>query len=93
MTNDNRRFTERIEVPGGQLAGQIKELYRDASARSVVLRDRSGRQLLKAPLTIGIAGGAFAVLTAPVLATVAAIGATLARVHLEIERDEPPTQD
>lgn len=89
MTNDRRGFTERIEVSGEQLVAKIKELYRDASARSVIVRDRSGRQLLKIPLAVGVAGGAFAVITAPVLTAVAAIGGKLARVSLDIERESP----
>ncbi|WP_176451680.1 DUF4342 domain-containing protein [Enemella dayhoffiae] len=93
MSNDRRTFTERIEVSGGQLADKIKELVSDASARSVVIRDRSGRELLRMPLALGVAGGAFALFTAPVIATVAAIGGTLARVRLDVERVTPADDD
>ncbi|QGF24675.1 DUF4342 domain-containing protein [Raineyella fluvialis] len=88
-----RTFIEQIEVTGDQLVLTIKKLYADADARRVVIRNAEGRELLSVPLTIGLAGGALTVFTAPVLAAVAAIGGTLAQVHLDIERERGPHHD
>ena len=94
MDRPGRTLTERIEVTGDQLARTIKKLYNDADARRVIIRDAHGRELLSVPLTIGLAGGALTMFTAPVLAAVAAIGGAMAKVHLEIERDDrPPHED
>jgi hypothetical protein len=84
-------LTERIEVTGDQLVRTIKKLYNDADARRVIIRDVHGRELLSVPLTIGLAGGAFTVFAAPVLAAVAAIGGVMAKVRLDVERDERPS--
>ena len=87
----DRKFTERIEVAGEELVDQIKTLYKDANAKRVIIRDQKDRELLSVPLTLGVAGGAIAVLGAPVLAAVAAIGGAVARVRLDVERQDPPT--
>ncbi|WOP18164.1 DUF4342 domain-containing protein [Raineyella sp. LH-20] len=89
MDRPGRTFIEKVEVAGDQLARTIKKLYSDADARRVIIRNAEGRELLSVPLTIGLAGGALAVVTAPVLAAAAAIGGTLAKVHLDIERETP----
>lgn len=93
MDRPARTLTERIEVTGDQLVRTIKKLYNDADARRVIIRDAHGRELLSVPLTIGLAGGALTMFTAPVLAAVAAIGGVMAKVHLEIERDDRPPQE
>ncbi len=93
MGQGRNRFTEKIEVTGDQLVTTIKELYADANAKRVVIRDQSGRELLSVPLTFGVAGGALLALTAPVVAAVAAIGGAVSRVTLDIEREGTPPGD
>ncbi|MEA5155537.1 DUF4342 domain-containing protein [Raineyella sp.] len=93
MDRSGRTFIEQIEVAGDQLVLTVKKLYADADARRVIVRNAEGRELLSVPLTIGLAGGALTVFTAPVLAAVAAIGGTLAKVRLDIERDAGPHVD
>lgn len=84
-----RTFTERIETTGAELADRVKELARQADTRRVVIKDQSGRELMSLPLTWGMAGGALAVMAAPLLAAVAAIGGAMAKVRLEVERVAP----
>ncbi len=93
MDRSGRTFIEQIEVAGDQLVLTVKKLYADADARRVIVRNAEGRELLSVPLTIGLAGGALTVFTAPVLAAVAAIGGTLAKVRLDVERDNAPHVD
>lgn len=90
MDRPGRTFIDQIEVAGDQLVRTIKKLYADADARRVIIRTAEGRELLSVPLTLGLAGGALTVVAAPVLAAVAAIGGTMARVHLDIERETGP---
>ncbi len=80
-------FTERIEVAGEQLVSTIKGLFEDAGAKRVTIRNDEGKELLRIPLTHGVAGGALAFMVAPVLSTVAVIGGTIAKLTLEIERE------
>lgn len=92
MTQDNHHadpqgFTEKIEVAGEQLVNTVKNLFDDASAKRVTIRTQEGKELLSVPLTVGVAGGAAAVLIAPVLAGVAAIGGAVAKLQLDVERE------
>lgn len=91
MDKNKPKFIEQIEVTGEDLVSKVKELFADAGAKRVVLRDSDGRELISVPLTIGVAGGALAVLAAPMLAAVAAVGGAVAKVRVDIERETPPT--
>lgn len=84
-----RTFTERIETTGAELTERVKELARQADTRRVVIKDQGGKELLSLPLTWGVAGGALAVVAAPLLAAVAAVGGAMAHVRLEVERVSP----
>jgi hypothetical protein len=82
-----RNFTEELEVTGNQLVERIKELIQEGNIRRLILRDQEGRTLLEVPLTIGaVAGGALLVFY-PLLAGLAAIGALLTKVRIEIVRE------
>lgn len=94
MTNPQQEptFTERIETTGGELLERVKGLAKDANAKRVLIKDQDGKELVAVPLGWGVAGGALAVIAAPVLAAVAAIGGAMANVQLEVERvGEAPT--
>lgn len=90
MDKNKPKFVEKIEVAGEDLVSKVKELFADAGAKRVVLRDSDGRELISVPLTIGVAGGALAVLAAPMLAAVAAVGGAVAKVRVDVERETPP---
>lgn len=84
-----RTFTEKIEVAGEQLSSTVKNLMSDASVRRIVIRNGDGRQLVSIPMAAGVAGGAAAILFAPMLSLVAVIGGAVAKLKLEIVRDQP----
>jgi hypothetical protein len=86
---DRRSFSEEIEVTGNQLIEKVKELIEQGNVRRLIIRDQNDRALLEVPLTIGaVAGGALAIFAAP-LAAIGALAALVARVKLEIVREEP----
>ena len=87
---DDRSFTEKIEVAGENLVGTVKGLMSDATVRRIIIRNGDGRQLMSIPLTVGIIGGAAAVLIAPVLSAVAVIGGAVAKLKLEVVRENKP---
>lgn len=84
-----RTFTERFETTGAELTERVKELAREADTRRVVVKDQEGKELMSVPLSWGVAGGALAVVAAPLLAAVAAVGGAMAKVRLEVERVSP----
>lgn len=84
-----RRFTEKLEVQGTELVQKVKDLAKESNTRSVVIKNSEGQRLATVPLGWGLAGGAATLVLAPVLGAVAVIGGAVAKVRLEIERQEP----
>lgn len=82
-------FTQRMDVAGNQLVDRVKEIAKDANARRVIIRDQHGAEILTIPLGWGAAGGAVAVMVAPWLAVLAAVGGAAAKVRIEVERVNP----
>ncbi|MCC6802133.1 MAG: DUF4342 domain-containing protein [Anaerolineae bacterium] len=84
-----RTFNEELEVAGSQLVERVKELIEEGNIRRLIIRNPDGRTLLEIPLTFGaVAGGALVIFFGPVLAALAVIGALVARIKIEIVRDE-----
>ncbi len=87
---NNRNFSEELEVAGSQLVDRVKELIEEGNVRRLIIRNPEGRTLIEIPLTVGAAAGAALLLwLGPVIASVAVIGALIARVKIEVVREEP----
>lgn len=82
-----KTFIEDIEVAGDQLVSKIKELFDDASAKRVAIKDQNGRELLALPLTVGAVAGGVLVVAAPMIAAIGALAGFFAKLHLEVERE------
>ncbi|MBL8598129.1 MAG: DUF4342 domain-containing protein [Devosia sp.] len=95
MDDDNRKtgwktFTEEIEVTGQQLLETINRLIAEGNVRKLNIKSESGDVFLSVPLTGGAVAGGILVLSAPWLALIAGVAGLLARVKLEVVRNEPP---
>ncbi|MEZ4608376.1 MAG: DUF4342 domain-containing protein [Deinococcales bacterium] len=88
-----RTIIENIEVAGGQLVDKVKELFEDASARKVIIRNSDGNELLTVPLTLGVVGGGLIAFAAPILAAVGAVAALVTKVQLEVVRTVDMAED
>ncbi|MEO8394407.1 MAG: DUF4342 domain-containing protein [Chloroflexota bacterium] len=87
---DKRTFNEELEIAGSQLVERVKELIEEGNVRRLIIRNQENRTLLEIPLTIGaVAGGAILMAFGPVLAAVAVVGALVAKLKIEIVREEP----
>ena len=84
-----RNFSEELEVAGNQLVERVKELIEEGNVRRLIIRNPEGKTLIEIPLTIGAVAGGALLLFYPVLAGLAAIGGLVARVKIEIVREEP----
>jgi hypothetical protein len=84
-----RTFNEELEVTGNQLVERVKELIEEGNVRRLIIRNPEGRTLLEIPLTFGAVAGGALLMFYPVLAGLAAIGGLLARLKIEIVRQEP----
>ena len=88
---DKKTFTEQIEVAGNQLVDQFKEIIDQGNVRRLIIKTQDGKTLLEIPLTVGAAIGGALALFNPWLAMLGALGALVARVTIEVGREEPDT--
>ena len=75
--------TEEVKVRGGQLLETVKNLINEGNVRSIAIKDKSGKTIVRFPLTIGVVGAAIA----PVLAAVGAIAALVTESSITVERN------
>ena len=75
---------ESFRVEGENLLKKVKELINEGNVRKITITDKSGKELMSFPLTIGIIGAA----VAPILAAVGAIAALIGECTISVEREE-----
>lgn len=75
---------ETFTVNGEQLLNKIKELIEEGNVRKVTIKDKSGKELMSFPLTVGVVGAVLA----PVLAAVGALAALIGECTITVEREE-----
>ncbi|HWZ02332.1 MAG TPA: DUF4342 domain-containing protein [Mucilaginibacter sp.] len=75
---------ESFSIHGENLLNKIKELIAEGNVRKITITDKSGRELMSFPLTIGVVG----VLVAPVLAAIGAVAALVGECAITVEREE-----
>jgi hypothetical protein len=88
-----KTFTEEIEVTGQQLLETINRLIAEGNVRKLNIKSESGDVFLSIPLTGGALAGGIIMLGAPWLALIAGVAGLLAKVKLEVVRNEPPRAD
>ena len=75
---------ESFKVDGENLLKKVKELVNEGNVRKITIKDKSGKEIMTFPLTIGVVG---AVLV-PVLAAVGAVAALIGECTISVEREE-----
>jgi hypothetical protein len=86
---EEKRLNEQFEVAGGQVVERVRDLIEEGNVRRLILRNSDGRTLLEIPLTAGVAVGGAVLWLNPIMAGLGAIAALVARVTIEIVREEP----
>ncbi len=93
MSDENKttpnKIGEQLEVAGSQLVDRVKELIEEGNVRKLIIRNPEGRVLLEIPLTIGVVAGGALFAFYPILAAVGALAALVAKVTIEVVREEP----
>jgi hypothetical protein len=87
-TKEKKTWTEEIEIAANELVDRVKDLLQEGNVRRLILRQPDGRTLLEIPLTAGAAVGGVLAIFYPVLAALGAMAALLARIRIEIVREE-----
>lgn len=88
-----KTFTEEVEVAGNHLVDEVNRLIAEGNVRTLKIRSEKGDVFLAVPLTAGAIAGGVVAIAAPWLAAIAAIAGLVAKVKLEIVREEPPNKD
>ena len=78
---------EFFTINGEHLLQKIKELIEEGNVRRITITEKSGKELMSFPLTIGVVGA----LLAPVLAAIGALAATIGECTIAVEREEKET--
>ena len=75
---------ESFKTSGENLLRKVKELIEEGNIRKITIHDKSGKELMSFPLTIGVVGAVFA----PVLAAVGAFAALVTECTITVERED-----
>jgi hypothetical protein len=75
---------EFFTVNGENLLKKVKELIEEGNVTKITIKDKSGKELMTFPLTIGVIGA----MLAPVLAAVGALAALIGECTVEVEKKE-----
>ena len=75
---------ETFSINGEQLLKKIKELIKEGNVQKISIHDKSGKEIMSFPLTVGVVGAVFA----PVLAAVGALAALVGECTITVEREE-----
>ena len=74
---------ETFNLHGENLLKAIKELIAEGNVTRITINDKSGKELVSFPLTIGVVAAVFA----PVFAAVGALAAFVGECTVIVERD------
>lgn len=85
-------FKETFTVNGENLLRKIKEIIAEGNVTKISISDKSGKEIMSFPVTIGIVGVVFA----PIFAAVGALAALLTECKITVEKrkddDVPPSE-
>ncbi len=79
-----KTFKESFNINGEELLKKIKALIEEGNVRKITIQDKSGKEIMSFPLTIGVVG---AVLL-PVFAAVGALAALIGECTISVEREK-----
>jgi hypothetical protein len=88
VPEEKKTWVEELEVAGNELVDRVKELVKEGNVRRLIIRNQEGKALLEIPLTAGVAVGGVVTLFNPLIAALGAFAALLARVKIEVVREE-----
>lgn len=80
---------ESFSINGEALLKKVKELIAEGNIRKITITDKSGKEVMSFPLTVGVVG-AFLV---PVFAAVGALAALIGECTITVEREEAKKEE
>ncbi|RZF61774.1 DUF4342 domain-containing protein [Sphingobacterium corticibacterium] len=91
-------FKETFIVNGENLLKKIKEIIAEGNVTKISISDKSGKEIMSFPVTIGVVGVVFA----PIFAAIGALAALLTECKITVEKqkdddvppsNQPPTEE
>lgn len=73
---------EEFVVNGENLLKKIKEIIAEGNVRKITIKDKTGKEILMFPLTLGVVG----TMIAPVLAAIGALAALIGECTITVEK-------
>ncbi len=74
---------ESFKISSENLLKKVKELIEEGNINRISIHDKSGKEIITFPVTIGVVG----VVLAPVLAAVGALAALIGECTVTVERE------
>jgi hypothetical protein len=86
--NTGKTVTEEIEGIGNQVVDRVQDLLRQGNVRRLIVKSADDKIIIDTTLTLGaVAGGLIGLMTGPIGLIIAALGATIARLKIEVIRE------
>ena len=79
----SKTFKETFAVKGEEILQKVKDLIEEGNVRKISIHDKTGKEIMSFPLTIGVVGA----LLAPLLAAVGALAALIGDCDISVERE------
>lgn len=79
-----KKKEESFKTDGENLLKKVKQLIQEGNVRKITIKDKSGKEIVVFPLTIGVVGAVLA----PVLAAIGAIAALIGECTISVEREK-----
>lgn len=76
---------ESFHINGENLLKKVKELIAEGNIRKITISDKTGKEIMSFPLTVGVVGA----LLAPILAAIGALAALIGDCSITVEREDP----
>ncbi|WP_437918477.1 DUF4342 domain-containing protein [Sphingobacterium sp. LRF_L2] len=80
---------ETFFVNGENLLKKIKEIIAEGNVTNISISDKSGKEIMNFPVTIGVVGVVFA----PIFAAIGALAALLTECKITVEKRKDDTTD
>ncbi len=80
---------ETFFVTGENLLKKIKEIIAEGNVTKISISDKSGKEIMSFPVTIGVVGVVFA----PIFAAVGALAALLAECKITVEKQKDDSEN
>lgn len=78
------KANEFFSTTGENLLKKVKELIEEGNVRRITITEKSGKELMSFPLTIGVVGAVLA----PILAAIGALAALIGECTIAVERED-----